>query len=403
MSEVPNIFDYATKELSQDAMLCWLMECARTEVEVYQKAGKKFLWFLLGEKKEIEEEKIELYGLKKQLSKIDIFSIMVVGDYAYPIIVEDKVDTFLRNNQVSDYCKTIENDYVKNADKLDEIRNQKGNPNINWGKIQYILLKSGYVDASDNKIWEDQIKEIEEKKVDYRFLVIESLSEEMDKKKNLYKFLEQQEEFKALQEKESIFRAWMEYLRKKVKCRENDYKIIREEGDFSKIKEDILIHEYIWGKLNFASLYKKDRGNGGKLYTYVDLFTTGEQEEEKDVKYALRIDKVDEKNYNISFEQYRNEKKAKDDKEGKDRKEKLRDRIKKKVEKELENHPTEEIVKVNSHGIDKCTFFRIHTSNKRILDIVKIYCSYLETIFKEEKLPYKKLFGSIGKLEDVKK
>lgn len=32
----PNIFDYATRELSQDAMICWLLACLHSKDEIFE-------------------------------------------------------------------------------------------------------------------------------------------------------------------------------------------------------------------------------------------------------------------------------------------------------------------------------------------------------------------------------
>ena len=39
----PNLFDYATKELSQDAVICWLVACAAEATGDLQKCGLEFV------------------------------------------------------------------------------------------------------------------------------------------------------------------------------------------------------------------------------------------------------------------------------------------------------------------------------------------------------------------------
>lgn len=44
---VPNIFDYATSELSQDAFICWLIKLADIEDHELQAASKNLLLFFV--------------------------------------------------------------------------------------------------------------------------------------------------------------------------------------------------------------------------------------------------------------------------------------------------------------------------------------------------------------------
>ena len=38
----PNIFNYAKKELSQDAVICWLLECCHSDDDKYRQIGIDF-------------------------------------------------------------------------------------------------------------------------------------------------------------------------------------------------------------------------------------------------------------------------------------------------------------------------------------------------------------------------
>ena len=44
---MPNIFKYATSELSQDAMIAWLMACAEADDAALREVGRSFIRFLL--------------------------------------------------------------------------------------------------------------------------------------------------------------------------------------------------------------------------------------------------------------------------------------------------------------------------------------------------------------------
>ena len=71
-SNAPNLFHYATKELSQDAMICWLIKWAGQgkgagpEQEELRRCGSRFVSALLNHKMapgtdpiELEDEEVE--------------------------------------------------------------------------------------------------------------------------------------------------------------------------------------------------------------------------------------------------------------------------------------------------------------------------------------------------------
>ena len=47
-----NIFDYATKELSQDAFICWLVACASEDGRALQHCGQAFISALMNHGRE---------------------------------------------------------------------------------------------------------------------------------------------------------------------------------------------------------------------------------------------------------------------------------------------------------------------------------------------------------------
>ncbi len=99
-----NIFKFASKELSQDAFLCWLINGINTEDEKSQKISKKFIKMIIDKIGDIklqnciknEEYKIEI---KKQYKSIDI--LLIIGNYY--IIIEDKIKTYEHDNQIYKY------------------------------------------------------------------------------------------------------------------------------------------------------------------------------------------------------------------------------------------------------------------------------------------------------------
>ena len=109
-----NLFDFATKELSQDAFLLWLVSNADKhyqEDESLHKVAQSFVRALIGPyKKEIVSVKVE-----KQWKHIDVaFS---VNDDVF-VIIEDKAGACLHGDQLERY----QNDAIERAVHEDILR-----------------------------------------------------------------------------------------------------------------------------------------------------------------------------------------------------------------------------------------------------------------------------------------
>lgn len=103
----PNLFDYATSELSQDAFICWLLawaapHCANLNPALHE-CGKGLLLDFLRRGK-IEPDAITSVEVRKQTDNIDVLCI-VNGIYA--VIVEDKTGTSSHGDQLDRYIKTV--------------------------------------------------------------------------------------------------------------------------------------------------------------------------------------------------------------------------------------------------------------------------------------------------------
>ena len=110
----PNLFSIATKELSQDAFITWLLQWADDSFieENFDlcKTGKEFIKKLLSFKYKIETKDIKKVNAGRQWANIDIWA--EVND-EYIIIIEDKVNTSEHDNQLERYKKTVEDEYGK--------------------------------------------------------------------------------------------------------------------------------------------------------------------------------------------------------------------------------------------------------------------------------------------------
>ena len=115
----PNLFSIATKELSQDAFITWLLQWANDKFiqENFElcNAGKEFVKKLLSFKYKIEKKDIKKVNAGRQWANIDIWA--EIND-EYVIIIEDKVNTSEHDNQLERYKKTVEDEYGKDITLL---------------------------------------------------------------------------------------------------------------------------------------------------------------------------------------------------------------------------------------------------------------------------------------------
>lgn len=99
-----NIFNYAKKELSQDAVITCILKERDANAE-------KFIKSMLGKNC---PEKFEIKEVKNQVSKIDVLVTIEVEDekgskHLEAIIIEDKTNTFLHDDQLKKYVDAIAN------------------------------------------------------------------------------------------------------------------------------------------------------------------------------------------------------------------------------------------------------------------------------------------------------
>lgn len=110
MNNQPNIFNFATSELSQDAFIAWLLSWAdkkhKSANSQLHQLGLDFLQSLLA-KQNISITEISNLEIKTQFHKIDVFVSFNMDNTHYGIIIEDKVHTIDHNNQLERYVNKI--------------------------------------------------------------------------------------------------------------------------------------------------------------------------------------------------------------------------------------------------------------------------------------------------------
>lgn len=133
-----NIFKYAKKELSQDAVIT----CILKEKDANAKA---FIKSMLGTDCPSD---FEFISVGNQEKKIDVFVKIKVADenggHLEAIIIEDKTNTFLHDDQLNKYIDVVEKSGKKNVKKYE--------------KVYFVLFKTG-----DYYFWErDMYAEMQE-------------------------------------------------------------------------------------------------------------------------------------------------------------------------------------------------------------------------------------------------
>lgn len=141
MNDYPNIFDYATKEFTQDAMICWLLNCKETCLPFLNK-------FIFKNNDEIKGEIEFEYGPSKQISRIDVFANIEYNGKYYPIIFENKSNTTIHDNQIERYCNQVY-EWYKEKSELDT--------------IYFVYFKTGYMFYKEKELVEEEFNKIKNK------------------------------------------------------------------------------------------------------------------------------------------------------------------------------------------------------------------------------------------------
>lgn len=111
----PNIFSYATSELSQDAMFAWLIQWADPKNKEYDvtlnKVAKDFIKLLMNKDSKFTIESVKV---KRQWKNVDIVAEINSNSF---LLIEDKTGTTIHDNQLERYKETAEHEYKDREDK----------------------------------------------------------------------------------------------------------------------------------------------------------------------------------------------------------------------------------------------------------------------------------------------
>lgn len=111
MKKQPNLFDYATSELSQDAFLTWLIQWADNDFQKIDTplniCATSFVQELLGKDKSYSIETVEA---GRQRNNIDVWALV---NNKYFLVIEDKKGTKEHSNQLNRYASYSRKFYKK--------------------------------------------------------------------------------------------------------------------------------------------------------------------------------------------------------------------------------------------------------------------------------------------------
>lgn len=102
----PNLFSYATSELSQDAVLCWMLEwansaCRAEDVHLHE-LGRGFIALCMERHNFPVPERIEKVEVQRQVDRVDLEATV---DGEVLLLIEDKVFTREHSNQLTNYLE----------------------------------------------------------------------------------------------------------------------------------------------------------------------------------------------------------------------------------------------------------------------------------------------------------
>ncbi len=127
---LPNLYGFATKELAQDAtisyLLAWADPAYRESHPHLHTLGTELLRSLL-QTQEVVLPPIETLCIKTQVDRIDIVVKINAGENGVLLIIEDKVNTQERRNQIKEYKETAEEKYRGQYDRLVAVYFKTGN------------------------------------------------------------------------------------------------------------------------------------------------------------------------------------------------------------------------------------------------------------------------------------
>ena len=145
----PNLFDFATKELSQDAMICWLIKWAGAETkgkraeEELRRCGRVFLEALLSKWQDWKDIELEDHVRTEVLRQERNIDVLIRVNERYVLLIEDKTNTRTHDNQLEKYRDLV-------------TEGKTGFANVDKNHVYPIYFKTGNHSLRDRQHAEEQ-------------------------------------------------------------------------------------------------------------------------------------------------------------------------------------------------------------------------------------------------------
>ena len=155
-----NLFYYATKELSQDAFICWLMSFARKNSKKDDGLRECARDFIKQFTRDESGAELWVTNIQRQYKSIDV---LIEVNYKYLILIEDKTHTDEHDDQLARYRTLLETDfpdrqlfcvYWKNGFQSD-MSSVIENNYLPFGRNDILSTLEKYVSRTDNQIFID--------------------------------------------------------------------------------------------------------------------------------------------------------------------------------------------------------------------------------------------------------
>lgn len=137
----PNLFHYATSELSQDAMICWLIAWAGQDGtdgdQELRRCARRFVEALLNHKRDgrVHLGDIVTTDIRRQDNKIDVLA-QINGQYI--LLIEDKTETGPHGDQLPKGYQAV-------------VSRETGFKNVNEEYVRPIFFKRGNQSLADDQ------------------------------------------------------------------------------------------------------------------------------------------------------------------------------------------------------------------------------------------------------------
>lgn len=172
----PNLFNYATSELSQDAFLCWLLAWASPEYanldSSLSKVAKNLIQTIFKESNQTCPAIFDSVDVRRQVDHIDVLCII---NENIAILIEDKRGTVEHGNQIARYKQILQSKRGFTPEQIIPVYVQTGDQDFSAIKRKgYVVLRrqdllevladeAGSLAQKENNIFQDFVANLRDK------------------------------------------------------------------------------------------------------------------------------------------------------------------------------------------------------------------------------------------------